>query len=163
MNLGLNILKNHILRRLQKYPPRIILSGIEVLKSLKINGFPLRSSAGMTRKRVLQEALLIYFLCLLPTVSIYAQETGGILQTGLRKQAEGKSVDDICKENNLSSEQCQTLRNELSKTGGQLTPEAIETLKKSPEFKDMKPEEISKGKELLEKKEIEEKGEKKQV
>lgn len=50
--LGLLFLKG---RLLQKCHPRVFLSGIQVLKSLKINGFPLRNSAGMTRKRVLQE------------------------------------------------------------------------------------------------------------
>ena len=31
----------------------MLLSGIQILKSLKNNGFPLRNSAGMTRNRVL--------------------------------------------------------------------------------------------------------------
>ena len=42
---------------------------------------------------------------------------------------------------------------ELAKAGGQLTPEAIEALKARPEFQNLSPEEIAKGKELLEKKE----------
>ncbi len=43
------------------------------------------------------------------------------------------------------------IEKELSKTGGALTPEAIETLRKKPEFKGLKPEEIIKGRELLNK------------
>ncbi len=42
---------------------------------------------------------------------------------------------------------------ELARTGGQLTPEAIEALKARPEFQNLSPEEIAKGKDLLEKKE----------
>src|SRR4030067_1475081 len=48
----------------------------------------------------------------------------------------------------------------MSKTGGQLTPEAIETLKTKPEFQGLSSEDILKGKKELEKKEIEKKPEK---
>lgn len=53
--------------------------------------------------------------------------------------------------------QREALQKELSKSGGKLTPQGIESLKNNPEFKDLKPEDIEKGKELLEKKERESK------
>lgn len=46
---------------------------------------------------------------------------------------------------------------ELQKTGGVLTPEAIETLKSKPEFQGLTPEDVLKGKREIEKKEIEKK------
>ncbi|KFZ45109.1 hypothetical protein DS62_12630 [Smithella sp. SC_K08D17] len=52
--------------------------------------------------------------------------------------------------NNMTDQQ-KAVQSELNKYGGALTPEALEALKKSPEFKNLKPEEIIKGKELLEK------------
>ncbi len=54
---------------------------------------------------------------------------------------------------NLTPEQKQAIQQELQKTGGVLTPEAIEALKRRPEFKGLTPEEIIKGKKLLETKE----------
>ncbi|MGZ3597439.1 MAG: SLBB domain-containing protein, partial [Syntrophales bacterium] len=66
-----------------------------------------------------------------------------------------KSVDDICREKNLSTDQCQALKTGFSITGGQITPEAAQVLRQSPEFKDLKPEDIQKGKELLEQREKE--------
>ena len=55
----------------------------------------------------------------------------------------------------LSPEQRKALESEAAKTGGTLTPQAIETLKTRPEFKGLSPEDVLKGKELLEKKEKE--------
>jgi len=53
----------------------------------------------------------------------------------------------------LSPAQQQALQQELGKTGGQLTPGAIEALKGRPEFKDISPEDVAKGKQLLEQRE----------
>ncbi len=53
----------------------------------------------------------------------------------------------------LSPEQQKAIQAELVKTGGVLTPEALDALKNTPEFKDLTTEEIVKGKEALEKKE----------
>ncbi len=44
---------------------------------------------------------------------------------------------------------------ELARTGGQLTPQAIDALRARPDFKNLSPDEIVKGKELLDKKENE--------
>jgi len=55
----------------------------------------------------------------------------------------------------LSPEQHSAAETEINKTGGVLTPETIKALREKPEFKDLSPENIIKGKELLEKKEIE--------
>lgn len=51
----------------------------------------------------------------------------------------------------LSPEEQQLLRNELNRPSRELTPEALDALQKSPEFKNLKPEDIVQGKELLEK------------
>lgn len=49
----------------------------------------------------------------------------------------------------LTSSQQQALRSELSKTGGVLTPDAINALKTRPEFKGLTPDDIVRGKEQL--------------
>lgn len=51
----------------------------------------------------------------------------------------------------MTPAQQKAVQTELGKTGGVLTPQAIETLKKSPEFKNITAEEIDKGKKQLEK------------
>ena len=53
--------------------------------------------------------------------------------------------------NKLTPDQQRILQAEVLKSGGSLTPEAIEALRKSPEFKNLKPEDMSTAKELLEK------------
>src|SRR3989339_201391 len=53
----------------------------------------------------------------------------------------------------LTAEQKEAISREMIKSGGQLTPEAIEALKEKPEFKGVSPEEVAKGKELLKGKE----------
>lgn len=53
----------------------------------------------------------------------------------------------------LSPEQQKAITEELTKTGGNLTPEAMEALKTRPEFQGLTPQDIVKGKELLEKQE----------
>src|SRR3990170_1773962 len=98
----------------------------------------------------------LFCACCLLAGNLHAQE-------GTSKVGGGSPIDDICKEKNLSSEQCRAVQAEMSKTGGQLTPEAVEALKKSPEFKDLKPEDVAKGKEVLEKKQETEKEEGKKV
>jgi len=55
----------------------------------------------------------------------------------------------------LSPEQQKAIQSEMIKSGGTLTPEAIEALKASPEFQLLTPEDVIKGKEALEKKEKE--------
>src|SRR4030066_267688 len=96
--------------------------------------------------------LLLAVFCLLPAESLYAQEK--VSQDG--QAASSQALADITPES-LTPAQRHVVQSELSKTGGQLTPEAVEALKKSPEFKDIKPEEIQKGMELLKKKESGEK------
>ncbi|MEI7638318.1 MAG: SLBB domain-containing protein [Syntrophus sp. (in: bacteria)] len=53
----------------------------------------------------------------------------------------------------LSPAQQQVMQQELGKTGGQITPQAVEALKGRPEFKGLSPEDVAKGKQLLEQKE----------
>ncbi|MCK9197447.1 MAG: SLBB domain-containing protein [Syntrophales bacterium] len=50
----------------------------------------------------------------------------------------------------LSPIQQQVIQQELGKTGGQLTPQAVEALKGRPEFKGVSPDDVVKGKQLLE-------------
>src|SRR4030065_2314596 len=83
-------------------------------------------------------------------------------QTQVSLYEQTAEIDDICREKNLTTEQCHALKAEMSKTGGQLTPEAIEILKTKPEFQGLSPEDILKGKKELEKKEIEKKPEKRE-
>ena len=53
----------------------------------------------------------------------------------------------------LSPAQQAAMYEEIAKTGGNLTPEAMEALKNRPEFQDLKPEDIVKGKDILDKQE----------
>ncbi len=55
----------------------------------------------------------------------------------------------------LTPEQRKAVQDVMQEKGGVLTPEAIDTLKTKPEFKGLTPEDIMKGKEILEKKEVE--------
>jgi polysaccharide biosynthesis/export protein len=52
----------------------------------------------------------------------------------------------------LSQEQRSAADRVIQERGGALTPEAIEALKSKPEFKGLKPEDVIKGKEILDKK-----------
>ncbi len=53
----------------------------------------------------------------------------------------------------LSPAQREAIETGLGVTGGALTPEAVKTLREMPEFKGLTPEDIEKGRKLLEKKE----------
>jgi hypothetical protein len=53
----------------------------------------------------------------------------------------------------LSPAQKGAIASELGKSGGQITPEAMEALKGRPEFKNLSPEDVAKGKQLLEQRE----------
>jgi len=59
----------------------------------------------------------------------------------------------------LTPAQQQAIQGELGKTGGRVTPQAIDSLKGRPEFQSISPADIEKGKQLLEQKE---KGQEKQ-
>ncbi|MBN1381631.1 MAG: SLBB domain-containing protein [Deltaproteobacteria bacterium] len=54
--------------------------------------------------------------------------------------------------NQLTPSQKQAVQSEAMKSGGKLTPEAIEAMKARPEFKGLTPEDIAKGKAMLEQK-----------
>ncbi|MEW6409337.1 MAG: SLBB domain-containing protein [Nitrospirota bacterium] len=62
------------------------------------------------------------------------------------------STSPISPQTTQQIEQRKAVQAEMEKTGGVLTPEAIEQLKSRPEFKGLTPEDILRGKELLEKK-----------
>jgi len=59
------------------------------------------------------------------------------------------SADQAAAAQSLSPAQKGAIAQELGKTGGQLTPEAVEALKAKPEFQGVSPEEVAKGQELL--------------
>jgi len=58
---------------------------------------------------------------------------------------------DVCRK--LPADQRAVCEAELKKTGGWITPEALETIKARPEYKDLSPEEMARGKQMLEQKE----------
>src|SRR3990172_2321178 len=63
------------------------------------------------------------------------------------------TADQAAAIQNLTPAQKGAVATELEKTGGQLTPGAIDALKAKPEFQGLTPEEVAKGKELLQKQE----------
>jgi polysaccharide biosynthesis/export protein len=66
-------------------------------------------------------------------------------------QADTPPVTDVGQETlkNLTPAQRDAIIQEVGKTGGQLTPPAIEALKARPEFQGLSPAEVAKGMELL--------------
>lgn len=62
-------------------------------------------------------------------------------------------IQQITSLKSLNAAQQAAIQEELTKTGGNLTPEAMEALKIRPEFQGLNPEDIIKGKELLDKQE----------
>ncbi len=67
-------------------------------------------------------------------------------QTIKMPQVSSQQADEYQK---LTPQQQQAIQSEMSKTGGDLTPEAITALKTRPEFKGLSPEDILKGKDQL--------------
>ncbi|MDO8444812.1 MAG: SLBB domain-containing protein [Deltaproteobacteria bacterium] len=111
--------------------------------------------------KVLKNYIVIFFCacCLLPD-NLHAQEAGAAGGQAVQSSPAPQQPQSLPVQlpagmtvESLTPAQRQAVQAEMSKTGGQMTPDAIETLKKSPEFKDLKPEDVQKGKELLEKKE----------
>lgn len=95
-------------------------------------------------------AVIILLMAISVSLNIaYAQNFPQAAMTALSQQSVSPS-QQVPTLNNMTDQQ-KAVQSEFNKNGGALTPEAIETLKKSPEFKNLKPEEIIKGKELLEK------------
>ncbi len=62
----------------------------------------------------------------------------------------GMTPDQAAAARNLTPAQRGAIAQELGKTGGKLTPEAVDALKGKPEFQGLSPEEVAKGKELIE-------------
>lgn len=89
--------------------------------------------------------VLLLILLFLPLNMAYSQESA---QSAPLVAPRSSSADV---KSNLSPAQPTNIPAEVNKTGGALTPEAIDALKKMPEYKSLTPEEIMKGKELLEK------------
>ncbi|MDA8125061.1 MAG: SLBB domain-containing protein, partial [Deltaproteobacteria bacterium] len=81
--------------------------------------------------------------------NITAQPLPGIMmgQPSAPSQMTSQQADAYQK---LTPAQQGAVQSELGKSGGRLTPEAIETLKARPEFKGLTPEDVAKGRLLLE-------------
>jgi len=69
--------------------------------------------------------------------------------------APAMTADQAAAYQNLTPVQKGAIAQELGKTGGQITPGAVDALKGRPEFQGLSPEEVAKGKELLQKQEAE--------
>jgi polysaccharide biosynthesis/export protein len=91
-----------------------------------------------------------FFVLMTPGV-VSAQQTG--VQDTPPMTAVGQATFQ-----NLSPGQQSAVMQELKKTGGQLTPGAVEALKSRPEFQNLSPAEVARGKELLQKQEAAKRG-----
>jgi len=96
--------------------------------------------------------VLAVFLLLTPCM-ISAQQTGGQTPAALPADAPPMTAAGQATFQSLSPAQQNAVMQELGKTGGQLTPAATEALKVRPEFKNLSPAEVAKGKELLQQQE----------
>ena len=88
-----------------------------------------------------------------PTPNITAQPLPG-LATGQPAQAPQQMSPlslDICRK--LPFSQRTICEEELRRTGGRLSPEALEAIKARPEYRGLSPEEVARGMQLLEQKE----------
>lgn len=97
--------------------------------------------------------LVLFCACCLQPGGLFAQEAGNpggqTVQSYPAPQSLPVQLPAGMTVQSLTPGQRQAAQAEMSKTGGQLTPEAIETLKKSPEFKDLKPENSVEGKKII--------------
>ena len=120
----------------------------------------------MARKsRSLVLSFLILFVICLPVFASQALGQGGPmpnitaqplpgLATGQPAQAPQQMTPlslDICQK--LPFSQRAICEEELRRTGGRLSPEALEAIKARPEYKGLSPEEVARGMQLLEQKE----------
>jgi len=114
------------------------------------------------RKAITIFILLNFFL----VIKVFSQQTSTTANPVQGQTSIQVSPSEVQKIEQLTPQQKQIIQQELEKTGGQLSPEAIEAIKSRPEFKGLKPEEVIQGKRLLEEKakvppKVEEKKEKK--
>ncbi len=82
-----------------------------------------------------------------------AAPAGAIAAPAQPSGAPAMTSDQAAAYQNLTPTQKEAITQELGKTGGQLTPGAVEAIKGRPEFQGLSPEEVAKGKELLQKQE----------
>ena len=84
---------------------------------------------------------------------LWAQDTGASAAPSgvtVLPSVTGMTPDQAAAAQNLTPAQRGAIARELGKTGGKLTPEAVDALKGKPEFQGLSPEEVAKGKELIE-------------
>lgn len=100
-------------------------------------------------------AVMMLFV-LQAAVYVQAQQAGGAAPVAGAPQPSGlpqMTPQQAGAYQSLSPAQQQAIQGELGKTGGKVTPEAIDALKGRPEFQSISPADIEKGKQLLEQKE----------
>jgi len=113
----------------------------------------------MLAKRIL--SAIIIFLFSVNNIA-FAQQAGSAFSTAPSQPTPGQvQVITPLAPQLPSNITPQAVQQEMQKTGGVLTPEAVDTLKSRPEFQGLSPEDVLKGKKELEKKEAEKKEEKK--
>ncbi|NOY39734.1 MAG: hypothetical protein GXO95_05805 [Nitrospirae bacterium] len=86
--------------------------------------------------------------CLFFPPFVYAGNDSAVSQTATLQPTQ-QQIEQLQR---LSPAQREAIERGLGITGGTLTPEAVKRLKEMPEFKGLTPEDIEKGKQLLEKK-----------
>ena len=117
-------------------------------------------------KKISAIILLIILLSFQNAVYAQAQQSGGAAapassgsaQPTIQPSVQSTALPQMTPQQagayqQLSPSQQQAITQELGKTGGKVTPQAIETLKGRPEFQNISPADVEKGKQLLEQKE----------
>ncbi|MCK9362782.1 MAG: SLBB domain-containing protein [Syntrophales bacterium] len=97
---------------------------------------------------MIKKAILCMVVLLLIPAFAGSQTTGAAVGS-LPGSAPALTAEQSTAVQNLNAGQKAAIAQELGKSGGQITPEAVEALKGRPEFQGLSPEEVAKGKELL--------------
>jgi hypothetical protein len=112
-------------------------------------------------------ALMMLFV-LQAAVCAQAQQAGGAAPAAVQPSTQSVILPQMTPQQagayqQLSPSQQQAITQELGKSGGKITPQAVEALKGRPEFQNISPADVEKGKQLLEQKEkSQEKGQERQ-
>ncbi len=111
------------------------------------------ATAGPSGKRAVSLALLLVVLVLsfcLPVLPAAHASDDGTTDTSLQTDTVQPTPQQQERLQGLTPAQKAAIKNELDRSGGRLTPDAIDTLKDIPGLEGLTPEEIEKGRRLLE-------------
>ena len=111
------------------------------------------ATAGPSGKRAVSLALLLVVLVLslcLPVLPSAHASDDGTTDTSLQTDTVQPTPQQQERLQGLTPAQKAAIKNELDRSGGRLTPEAVDTLKDIPGLEGLTPEEIEKGRRLLE-------------